>query len=332
MYIPPPKDNQSSSVAKGRRQAAPQSAKQRTDGCLKWPNPKAAGQPSPLYWRAINIRKIIRVDHGGRLPDGEAGQDLLRVLVDAAWFGCSEPVLWLEREASRIGASWDDVSAMIDEVEAGAKVCDRPFTKREAGQEIGLTYQQQVRTKAWQIAPTDKTDRQLARLKLKRGAAAAKAYRARCRADRAELAQTKPRAAMVKELMAAHGISRRTAYRWIAAGGAVRVPLTESKPWIAAGFNCRKTWERHRKRVADGGTSPVICPTGRTSENRLQHVDANDVSLIENEAVSQLWHKRRHRHSFLETNNSRSRGGTAKRLPTRHRRQQRRPCRREIVE
>jgi len=57
----------------------------------------------------------------------------------------------------------------------------------------------------------------------------------------------KAKAELVAEIMREHGVSERTAYRWIAEGRTgPRVRQQDAKPWVAAGCS-ESTWRRHGK-------------------------------------------------------------------------------------
>lgn len=281
------------------------------DLARRWPDRKTPGKISPLYWRFVSLMNVVAVEHGGQLPDNDDGRDILRVMADAFWFGCREPVVELQRLIPRI-APWCDVDGLIDEVDERAQACPRPYTKHEAGLEAGITYAMQVRAKAWGITPCDKTDRQLAGLRRKRKAKASRDYRARQKAQREAVVKSTNAALVVRELMAKHGISRRTAYRWIAKGGECREPLTVSQPWKAMGIS-RRTWERRRRRDATLAQTAVTDQPADDKRGERQVTDEANLSQATPLPVTQKWHDPRHRQSVLKTNTSVPRGETCKR-------------------
>ncbi len=206
-----------------------------------WPDGK--GGISPLYWRCSQVLALIKTEHGGILPDDNEGRDYVHLLAHTIWSGCREPVLKLQKIVPRI-APWADVDAVIDDIAVIWKAHPRPYSGRRAGKLIELTDDERTRARAWSLKPVDKTDKQLAERRRRKKCNYQRRYRAREKAG-AETAKER-KAALAAKIMATEGCSRATAYRRLAAGGEVRIPFTESRPWEKAGFNCRRTWERHR--------------------------------------------------------------------------------------
>lgn len=222
----------------------------------QWPDGK--GGANALLWRLFDILRLIQGLHGGVLPDDDEGRSYLHLLAHTIWSGCKEPVMLLRRIVPKV-ALWADVNALLDDTAECWARRPVPYSARQAGKIIKLADDKRTATRAWRLKPVDLSDRQLAeRQRRKRCARAKKRRRERkLAAASPTVASIKPTPVLVIEIIAAEGCSRSTAYRRIKAGGEVRVPLTESRPWIEAGFNCRRTWERHGKPCRKRETRPV---------------------------------------------------------------------------
>jgi hypothetical protein len=229
---------------------SPEHQKRRTATLQRrWPDGK--GGISPLYWRYVDIRSLIRIEpHNGTLPDDNEGREYLHLLAHTAWSACKEPVALLQRDVPKI-APWADCGALLDDIAATWNARPVPYSARRAGKIIELTDDERTRARAWRLKPVDKTDKQLEdRQKRKRRIRERKRRAAR----KAETAPTRKPPTPAAEIMAATGVSRATAYRRLKPGGK-RIPLTVSKPWLEAGFHCRRTWERHGRGVSNVATS-----------------------------------------------------------------------------
>jgi hypothetical protein len=244
----------------------------------------------------LDILRLIQWLYGGVLPDDDEGRAYLRLIAHTIWSGCKEPVMVLRRIVPKV-APWADVDALLDETAECWARRPLPYSARRAGKIIKLTDEKRTRARAWRLKPVDKTDRQLAeRQKRKRRARAKKRRQERklAAAAAAPVAAVKPTSVLIDEIMAAEGCSRATAYRRIEAGGEVRVPLTESTPWIEAGFNCRRTWERHgkpcRKRetrlVAARGKNPTISKRSSPSCRNSETKRVPDIHLLSNKRAA----------------------------------------------
>lgn len=214
------------------------------------------GGANALLWRLFDMLRLIQSLYGGALPDDDEGRSYLHLIAHTIWSGCKEPVMLLRRIVPKV-APWADVDALLDETAERWARRPVPYSARQAGKIIKLTDDERTRARAWRIKPVDKTDRQLVERQKRKRRARAKKRRLERKLAAAPVADVKPTSVLVDEIMAAEGCSRSTAYRRIKAGGEVRVPLTESRPWIEAGFNCRRTWERHGKPCRKRETRPV---------------------------------------------------------------------------
>lgn len=242
-------------LAQGRRYASPAeafAARQRSRRYLAAHWPDGSGGINPMFRRFCSIKQVIKAEHGGVLQNDDKSRAFVHLLAHTIMAGCADPG-GIIRKTVPVIAPWIDVEALIVEIEEFWNSHPKPYSKRKAGRIIGLTDAQRTRAQAWQLLPIDKTDKQLEARRQRRHRISQRKYRMQRKAE-ADAAKTEPpkktswRVRLADHIMTAYGVSRATAYRRIRSGKwKQRVPLTETKPWIAAGYRCRRTWERHGK-------------------------------------------------------------------------------------
>lgn len=242
--------------AQGRRYASPAeafAARQRSRKYLAAHWPDGSGGINPMFRRFCSIKQVIKAEYGGVLQNDDRGRAFVHLLAHTIMSGCADPGEIMGKTVPVI-APWIDVEALIVEIEEFWSSHPKPYSKRRAGRIIGLTDGQRTRAQAWHLLPIDKTDKQLEERQKRKHRNSQRRYRERRKAE-AAAGKTEPpkpetswRVRLADHIMTAYGVSRATAYRRIRSGKwKQRVPLTETKPWIAAGYNCRRTWERHGK-------------------------------------------------------------------------------------
>ena len=210
------------------------------DLATRWPGRHG----TVLHWRMRGLIEFIRSKYGGVLrSDGVRHRKLAHVLADACRFGSTRPLIALEGALLSIDADGFDANELLGEVRG-----KHAFTRAEAGSMVGLTW---TDTRTIPLAasigrPVGVSDDELKALQRQARAAASRAYRARKAAER-QAEKRKAKAELVAEIMREHGVSERTAYRWIAEGRTgPRVRQQDAKPWVAAGCS-ESTWRRHGK-------------------------------------------------------------------------------------
>jgi hypothetical protein len=176
-----------------------------------------------------DLRKLAQDRCGSVLPDDDAGREYLKeiLLPISLWpyearrargrieiWGPSDKMFY---EVKR-WAPWmddDEAQELIDDINLTPEWQRKP-TARTLGQRLNLTYAERARLLLRTIAPCDMTETAMALMRKQK-------KRQRMRAVR----QKQPRA----EYLAAS--------------------ISQTRPWIAAGYNTRRTWERNGKpRVA----------------------------------------------------------------------------------
>jgi hypothetical protein len=203
--------NVQSRLANINRIVAPPEHKKRRTAALSRDWPDGKGGINGLYWRYCDIRSLIRTEQNGVLPDDNEGRDYLHLLAHTVWSACKEPVVLLQRDVPKI-APWADCGALLDDIAAIWNANPVPYSARRAGKIIKLMDDERTRARAWRLKPVDKNNKQLAdRQKRKRRIRERKRRAAR----KAEAAPRRKPPTPAAEIMAATGVSRRTAYRRI---------------------------------------------------------------------------------------------------------------------
>ena len=202
---------------------------------------------SPMPYLRISALQRIIVDRYGeaRLPDSEAGHDILRPMADhLAQINPARIRPWAAAWMPRLPAA--DVDDLIVSREALIKQCGKTALYWNAdalAHEIDLDDAARTRIRGWTIGAVDcdKAERE-ERRKIKRAADA--------RAKRA------------------------------AAGAAPRAQsASATKQWIKDGFNSRSTWERHGKRPRDENSRPAILSSPSMSVTDLRHEASRDTTI-----------------------------------------------------
>jgi hypothetical protein len=200
---------------------------------------------SPMpYLRIAALQRMI-VDRYGeaRLPDSDAGRDILRPMADhLAQINPARIRPWAAAWMPGLPAA--DVDDLIASREALIAECGKTALYWNAdalAHEVELDDAARTRTRGWSIGAVDcdKAERE-ERRKIKRAAAA--------RAERAAAGAT-PRAQSI----------------------------TATQQWIKDGFNTSRTWERHGKRPRVANSRPAILSSSMSVTN-LRHEEAIDTT------------------------------------------------------
>jgi len=192
-------------------------------------------------FRLGDLRKLFRDRcHGSVLPDDDAGREYLKELLLPIWIGpcraVGRPIItvWgpVERMRHEIErwAPWmqeDEAHELIDEVEQ-MPMWQRKPRGNTLGERLQLTYSERSRLMIQTIRAHDMTEKAMAVIRKQK-------KRQRDRLRRLEQG-ARPQA----------------------------VSISRTKPWIAAGFNTRRTWERNGKPgVATSRQVNLTTNTGR---------------------------------------------------------------------
>ena len=194
---------------------------------------------SPMpYLRIAALQRAI-VDRFGeaRLPDSDEGRDILRPVADhLAQINPARIRPWAAAWMPGLPAA--EIDDLIASREALIAECGKTALYWNAdalAHEVELDDAARTRTRAWTIGAVD--------------------------CDKAEREERR------KITRAAAGRARRAA-----AGATLRAQsITATKPWIADGFNSRRTWERHGKKPRVANARPAILSSPSMSVTNLRH-------------------------------------------------------------
>jgi hypothetical protein len=172
-----------------------------------------------------DLRKLLQDRcRGPILPDDDAGREYLRELLLPISLGPNEAVkrpgaiqIWgpIDRMLREIGlrAPWmseDEAQELLDEIDLMPMWQRKPMA-RTLGERLRVTYGERARLQLRTIGPCDMTEAAMALIR-----------------------KQKKR--------------QRERLRRLARGAQPQADsISRAKPWIAAGFNSRRTWERHGK-------------------------------------------------------------------------------------
>ena len=181
--------------------------------------------------RLGDVQKVLRQRYrknGHTLTDDDAGREDLRELLLPISLG-QEAGRKMEN-AVQVWAPWmpaAEAGQLMDEINRAPHYLRKP-TAREVGERLRLTYQERQAWGIRTIAPCDVTDEEL-------------------------LERRKARASFLRwKRRRAAGKRTRAEYRASFAGS-----ISKTKQWLAEGFKCRRTWERHRAKSVSHGVSAI---------------------------------------------------------------------------
>jgi hypothetical protein len=165
--------------------------------------------------RLRDLRRILRDRNGATLPDDDAGREYLIELLRPISIGPHADIKM--RNAIEVWAPWmaeDEAQELIDDIRLSPR-WERTPTGKTLGERLNLTYAQRAKLDIRTIRACDISEVGMALIRKQKN---------RRRKQRARRLQgAKPRA----EYLA--------------------TSISQTKPWIAAGFNTRRTWERKGK-------------------------------------------------------------------------------------
>jgi hypothetical protein len=175
--------------------------------------------------RLGDVRRLLRHRYGPVLPDDDAGREDLRELLLPISLGNYAGKKM--RKAIELWARWlpqDEAELLIADIER-----TEPKLRRRTGKDLGermrLTNAERERLRLWTIAACDVTAEE----------------RVECRKQKERDRKRRRRAA--------NGSRPRAEYE--------ANSISRTKPWIAEGYNCRRTWERHRNKANVASASAV---------------------------------------------------------------------------
>jgi hypothetical protein len=196
------------------------------------------------FFRIAAMERAIVIRYGeARLPDDDAGRDILRPMADH--LAQVDP-----RRIRRWAAAWmptlsaADVDEMIASREALIAECGKTALHWNAdalAHEIDLDDATRTRAKAWTIGAVD------------------------CDKAAREERRKITRAATARARRAAAGATPRAQ------------SITATEPWIKDGFKTRRTWERHGKRPRVANASPATSSSQSLPVTRLRHEERRPI-------------------------------------------------------
>jgi hypothetical protein len=209
-----------------------------------------------------DLRRLLRHRYGHTLPDDDAGQEDLDLLLYAISLDPVAPAEKMNHQIETI-APWMDVDWTEENIEDYMYLAlgERRLSAQQIGERLQLTNAERERLSLWRIAPVDMTEQQLAeQRKAKDRARARKRYK-RTRADflAASLTASKP--------WEAEGISRTTWYDRRAKGrtGASEARLTMARTDLSGRMDREKEGEKDKDRKRDPANENERAKRGRTA-------------------------------------------------------------------
>jgi hypothetical protein len=190
------------------------------------PKPKPPDPERIRRLRLHNLITLLRDRCGWELPDDDAGREYLVELLLPISTGPNAAIKM--PRAIEVWAPWMDnkeAGAIIDQINL-MPICERKPNAKVLGERLRVLMGERTRLCLWTIFPCDMTDAGMELWRKRRKRKRDRLYRQR--------RGRKSRAAY----LASHAISK-------------------EKPWIAVGFKCRRTWERHGKPMPANGVASV---------------------------------------------------------------------------
>jgi hypothetical protein len=185
--------------------------------------------------RLGDLKRLFRHRWGPELPDDDAGREDLRELLLAISLGQHAEIKM--PKAIEVWAPWmppNEATLLIDNVNRTPIWHRKPNAKR-LGFRQRVTNQTREYLKLRTISPCDMTDEQMREQRRAKDRERKRRLRAKC------------------------GSRPRVEYE--------SNSISRTKPWEAAGFKCRRTWERH------GKPSPKVDDWRRNAKTPVERLD-----------------------------------------------------------
>jgi hypothetical protein len=183
--------------------------------------------------RLGDLRRLLNHRYGPTLPNDDAGRESLRDMLCLISTGANADIKM--PNAIGLWSPWmgkDEAEFLIDDVNR-TPIWQRRNSNKELGQRHQVTNAERERLRIWRIAACDMTAE-----------------------EAPEWRKAKAKARMRKLRQSRGGKSQATS-------------ISRTKPWVAAGYKCRRTWERHRKKLANTSVATSFAIKLPKAENRL---------------------------------------------------------------